>query len=245
MRKSIRQCMRLGALGFVRRRLFGAICGSTLILGCGAARSADMIVKAPPPPPVPVYSAWRYDITPYAWMPSLNGSSTIKGHTTDVDASFFGDIIHRKIPEQLFGLMTAFEARNDRFAILGDFVYMKLGASKGGARSETIDRIATLGVSANFDASFKMIITELAAAYEVARWGSPAGSATSIDLFGGGRLWWQQAEASLDASAALAIRLPRQAFNINGARAVANSRLGMSKLKTASTPKLKNAERIQ
>ncbi len=208
--------------GLIRRRLFGAICASILV-GCGAAGAADMIVKAPPPPPAPAYSAWRYDITPYAWMPSLNGSSTIKGITADVDATFFGDIIHRKIPEQLFGLMTAFEARNDRFAILGDFVYMKIGASKGGARSETIDRIATLGVSANFDASFKMIITELAAAYEVARWGSPAASATSIDVFGGGRLWWQQAEASLDVNATLAIRLPRHAFNINGTRAVANS----------------------
>ena len=136
--------MLLGASmkGLVWGRLFGAICVSTLLLWCGAARAADMIVKAPPPPPVPVYSAWRYDITPYAWMPSLNGSSTIKGITSDVDATFFGDIIHRKIPEQLFGLMTAFEARNDRFAILGDFVYMKIGASKGAARSETLNRIA-------------------------------------------------------------------------------------------------------
>jgi hypothetical protein len=100
------------------------------VAGYGTALSAaDMPVKAPPPPPAPAYSPWRFDITPYAWMPSLNGTSTIKGHSADVDASFFGDIIHRKIPEQLFGLMTAFEARNDRFAILGDFVYMKLGAS--------------------------------------------------------------------------------------------------------------------
>ena len=69
-----------------------------------------------------------------------------------------------------------------------------------------------------------MVITELAAAYEVARWGSPAASATSIDLFGGGRLWWQQAEASLDVDATLAIRLPRHAFNVNGTRAVAEFR---------------------
>ncbi|MGE3989834.1 hypothetical protein [Pseudorhodoplanes sp.] len=180
-------------------------------------------MKAPPPSAAPAYSPWRFDITPYAWMPSLNGSSTIKGHTADVDASFFGDIIHRKIPKELFGLMTAFEARNDRFAIIGDFTYLLLGASKGGARSTSLDPRVTLGVSANFDATVKMIITELAGAYELVRWGSPAGSATSLDVYAGGRLWWQEAEASLDVSAALQVLLPRRTFTINGTRAVASS----------------------
>lgn len=195
---------------------------------CTALHAADMPVKAPPPPPVAAYSPWRIDITPYGWMPSLNGTSTIKGHSTDVDASFFGDIIHRKIPKQLFGLMTAFEARNDRFAILGDFVYMKLGASKGGARSISLDpRLsfvnANLGISANLDATVKMIITELAGAYELVRWGSPTGSATSLDIYGGGRLWWQEAEASLDVSATLQVLLPRRTFTFSGSRAFAKS----------------------
>lgn len=185
-------------------------------------QAADMPVKAPPPAPMPAYSPWRFDITMYAWTPSLNGTSTIKGHSADVDASFFGDIIHRKIPEQLFGLMTAFEARNDRFAILGDFVYMKIGASKGGARSLTLDPRLTLGVSANFDTTVKMIITELAGAYEIARWGS-AGSATSVDIYAGGRLWWQQAEASLNIDATLALLLPRRTFTFDGTRAFAKS----------------------
>ena len=146
-------------------------------------------------------------------MPSLNGSSTVKGHTSDVDASFFGDIIHREIPRELFGLMTAFEARNDRFMILGDFVYVKLGADKSGARSVTLGPVATLGVDAQLDVTTKMIIAELAAAYEFVRWGSPfggPGASTSLDIYGGGRLWWQQADVSLALTAQLQIVLPRR-----------------------------------
>lgn len=172
------------------------------------------------------YNPWRFDITPYAWMPSLDGSSTVRGHTTDVHATFFGDLIHRKIPKELFGLMTAFEARNDRFAVIGDFVYMLLGASKSGANSVTLGPITALGVQAAVDASVKMIVAELAAAYEVARWGSPfggPGSSTSLDVYGGGRLWWQQAEASLALNAQLALVLPRRTFTISGGRAVAAS----------------------
>ena len=190
---------------------------------CTALHAADMVVKAPPPPPVMAYNPWRLEITPYAWMPSLNGTSTVKGHVTDIDATFFGDLIHRKIPKQLFGLMTAFEARNDRFAILGDFTYLLLGASKSGSRSVSLDPRLTADASANFDTTIKMIITELAGAYELAHWGSPTGSATSVDIYAGGRLWWQQAEASLDVNANLALLLPRRTFTVSGTRAYANS----------------------
>jgi len=54
-----------------------------------------------------------------------------------VDASFFGDLIHRKIPKELFGLMTSFEARNDRFAVIGDFTYLhEPGDTDPGSRKD-------------------------------------------------------------------------------------------------------------
>jgi hypothetical protein len=196
------------------------------------ASAADLkpVYKAPPPAPV-VVNPWRIDITPYGWMPSLNGSSTIKGRTVDVDASFFGDLIHRKIPSELFGLMTSFEARNDRFAIIGDFTYLLLGTSKNGSRSVTLaDNINLLNVNLSADAALeatvKMTILELAGAYELVRWGGPfgsSGSSSSLDIYGGGRLWWQQAEFSLSAAAALRIQLPNQAFEFTKDRAIAKS----------------------
>jgi hypothetical protein len=53
-----------------------------------------------------------------------------------------------------------------------------------------------------------MFIGEFGAAYEVARFGAPAGTpgpATAVDIYGGGRVWWQQIEASLALTAGLTI----------------------------------------
>jgi hypothetical protein len=211
-----------------RVHCIAAICCVALISGAHeTAFAADMppapVYKAPPPV---VVNPWTFDITPYAWLPSLNGSSTIKGHTTDIDATFFGDLIHRKIPKELFGLMAAFEARNDRFAVIGDFTYMLLGAGKGGARSETFGQRVRADIDLDVNLTTKMVIFELAGAYQLARWGATSGmpgSGTAIDIYGGGRLWWQQADVSLALSAQLIAILPRRTFTISADRAVATS----------------------
>ncbi len=51
-----------------------------------------------------------------------------------------------------------------------------------------------------------MVIAEVAAAYEVAHWGDEIshGSGTALDLYAGGRLWWQKAQADFTFSATLA-----------------------------------------
>lgn len=190
------------------------------------ATAADMRPVMPvKAAPAPAASAWTYDITPYAWALSLNGSSTIRGHTSDIDMTFI-DLLHRKIPKEMFGLMTSFEARNDRFAVIGDFVYTKLGADKSGARQVTLGPLLSAGLDYNLDVGIKMIIAELAGAYEIAHWGADAGvgSGTALDVYGGGRLWWQQAELSLAANATLIATLPRHSFTLLSAdRAVAKS----------------------
>lgn len=201
-------------------------CGAAFLLGAGAiASAADMppapVYKAPPPV---VVNPWTIDITPYAWLPSLNGSSTVKGHTSDVDASFFGDLIHREIPKQLFGLMTSFEARNDRFAVIGDFTYLLLGAGKGAAVSKTFGPRVSANVDLDAEVTSKTIIAELAGAYQIARWaGGAPGSGTAVDVYGGGRLWWQQADVSLALSAQLLVVLPKRTFTVSGNRAYASS----------------------
>ena len=185
-----------------------------------SAKAADippMPVKAAPP--VPAISPWRYDITPYFWMPSLNGTSTVRGFTGDIDATFFGDIIHRKIPKELFGLMTSFEARNDRFALMGDFVYMKIGADKSGTRVVNLGPVAAVNIGASAQVTINMIVAEMAAAYELVRFGP----GTALDIYGGGRVWWQDADSSLFANAALIATLPRNTFTISGSRAIAES----------------------
>jgi hypothetical protein len=122
--------------------------------------------------------------------------------------------------------MAAFEARNDRFAVIGDFTYMLLGAGKGGARSETFGQRVRADIDLDVNLTTKMVIFELAGAYQLARWGATSGmpgSGTAIDIYGGGRLWWQQADVSLALSAQLIAILPRRTFTISADRAVATS----------------------
>ena len=171
----------------------------------GGAIAADMRMptKAVPAPIQPL-DAWTFSATPYGWVPLLNGSMTVKGRTFDVDVDFndLMNLVRRsEIPKDLFLLMGYFEARKGRFSVFSDLVYLKVGLNGSMARSRGVDELnATVGASAGL--KVEMFIGELAAAYEIARWGSTGvpGSGTAIDVFAGGRGWWQQADASLAVS---------------------------------------------
>ncbi len=178
-------------IGWLRRALAGvAACTGT------ASFAADLPPR-PTPPPLPQLPAWTYIVMPYAWLPAVNGTSTVRGRSTKVDASL-GEILDRPIPEDLFGLMGAFEARNGRFALMTDLTYMKLGVSDSAARARSVHPQVGGTLAAAVSVQFKMFIAEAALAYELLRWeGSTPGTRTSIDLYGGGRFWWQNAEASL------------------------------------------------
>lgn len=182
-----------------------SIAGLVMLVGVsGGAIAADMApmpTKAPISP-APVLSPWTYSATLYGWVPLLNGSTTVKGRTVDVDVGYseLGDLIRRsEIPKDLVLLAGYFEARNGRFSIFSDLFYVKVGLNGSMTRSRGADEInATIGASAGL--KFEMFIAELAAAYEIARWGSTGapGSGTAVDVFAGGRGWWQKADASFD-----------------------------------------------
>jgi hypothetical protein len=159
-------------------------------------------VVAPPP----IIDTWTFRVTPYAWATSLSGSTTIKGYTTDIDASFFDILRHTQFPKGLFEAAAFGEARYGRFALLTDFAYLKLGIGASASRSRDIGRLATLGIGASAGLTVQMIIAEVAAAYEIAHWGADLspGSGTALDLYAGGRLWWQDADARLTVSGTLA-----------------------------------------
>ena len=154
--------------------------------------------------PLPQVPSWTYVAMPYAWLPAINGSTTVKGRTTDINASI-GDILDRKIPAQLFGLMGAFEARSGRFAVMTDLTYMKLGADGGAARARSVHPLVGGGLAAFATVQFEMVIAEAALGYELVRWQGAGVSETAIDLYGGGRFWWQKAEAELGLAAGLTI----------------------------------------
>lgn len=72
---------------------------------------------------------WKYEFTPYVWAAGLDGTIRIKDKPSAglaVDQSF-SDVL-KKLD---FGLMGAFEARHDRWALLLDGVYFRV-SDKGG-----------------------------------------------------------------------------------------------------------------
>src|SRR5262245_16577177 len=155
-----------------------------------AAHAADMPVKGPiAPPPI---ERWTFSLTPYLWATSLNGSTTVRGRTVDVDASFIDIVRHTEIPKNLFQLAALGEARYGRFALLTDLIYMKVGLGASITRSRGTDAIgATVGASAGL--TVKMFIGEAAAAYEVARWSglfSPGSSTARAVGHGGNAVKW-------------------------------------------------------
>lgn len=177
---------------------------SLVLGGAGTSFAADLV---PMPTkavyaPVPVLASWTYTATPYAWVTLLKGSTTAKGRTTDVDldySGFWNLVRHSEIPEDLLSLMGYFEARKGRLSLFADLAYIKVAVDDSVTRSRGVDRLnASVGASAGL--KIQMFIAELAAAYEVAAWGSSAapGSGTAIDLYGGVRGWWQKADAFLD-----------------------------------------------
>jgi len=195
----------------VSRRSIEVIAALAMTLGIsGGATAADvsMPTKALAAPVRPI-DTWTFSATPYGWITLLDGSTTVKGRTVDVDVGFndLMDLVrHSEIPKDLLALMGYFEARNGRISLFADLVYLKVGLGASMTRSRGIDELnATVGASAGL--KFEMFIAELAAAYEIARWGSAGapGSGTAIDVFAGARVWWQKADASLFVSGTLNI----------------------------------------
>ena len=90
------------------------------------------------------------------------------------------------------------------FAVMTDLVYMKVGASDSGARARSVHPRVGGTLAAAMSVQFEMFIAEAALAYELFHWrGATPGAQTSVDLYGRGRFWWQNAEASLALSAGL------------------------------------------
>lgn len=116
--------------------------------------------------------------------------------------------------------MGAFEARKGPFAVMTDLVYMKVGVSDSGARARSVHPHVGGTLAAAASVQVEMFIAEAALAYELFQWrGAAPGAETSIDLYGGGRFWWQSADTSL----ALAAGMTIADLTIDRGRAVAAS----------------------
>jgi len=130
---------------------------------------------------------WEFEVAPYLWTISMNGDVTVKGQTSEVDASF-KDFLE----DLVFAAELHFEAtrKTDRkYGFWLDGTYMKLGPD------------AEIG-PINLDIEFQTVILEGAFFINIHNWELGSNSLNTklskpyiaLDAFAGARYWYLDAE---------------------------------------------------
>lgn len=164
--------------------------GASLMLG-GVAVAADFDMANPVAPvaDVPATDGWNFNVTPYGWMTSINGTVTAKGRSVSTSASFI-DLVENS--DKLIPFMGYVEIGKGRFSAFGDIFYADMGFSA--EKSGQVDPVPGLEISARGKAALdtKLTIAQAAAAYDIIRKGG-----TTVSGYAGIRYWRMDAEINL------------------------------------------------
>jgi hypothetical protein len=199
-------------VAFNRDSYLRPLLGLCALIGAADALFAADLGSAPPAQEdraLPTARPWTLSFTPYGWLPGLNGNTTVKGRTTDIDVGPF------KVLEHIDGVpwMSYTEARAGRFGLYNDIVYAPIGADADRARS-----FGGLALDAAVSVDIEQTILEFGATYEISRWNAFGGS-TALDVLAGARYWHQQVAINLALTATLDVR----GLAITGERAIARA----------------------
>jgi hypothetical protein len=156
------------------------------------AMSADMSPQPRLAEPAPS-NPWQFSFTPYGWMLNVNGNVTARGHTVDVNDSFF-EIVEKS--DSLLAWMSYFEARKGPFSLFTDVVWADLGFPGHAqddfnrqASGHPFERFPGVGVSVDANLHIKghaqldyqSVIVQSGAGLEVAHWSGPS-SRTGLEV---------------------------------------------------------------
>jgi hypothetical protein len=178
----------------------------------GTAWAADPgRAQAPVVEALPTPHTWSFRVTPYGWLTALDGTQTVRGRSVKVNASF-ADIVEES--DTLVGLMGDVEARNGPFALMGNVVWSSIGFERNDVRTSAPAPGVTTTVGRALGLDIQMAIAEVGAAYEVARFG-----ALAVDVLGGARYWYQEADLSFQVDRTVGIA----DLELAGARTFARS----------------------
>jgi hypothetical protein len=166
--------------------------------GMGAPQAtfgADLGSGPPPLPSVPS-RPWTLSVTPYAWLPFLQGDITVKGRTVEIDVNPF------ELLEDLDAVpfMGYTEARKGPLILYSDIFLAEVGVDASASRA-----VRGLTVAASADVDAELAIIEVGGAFEVARWSPGSGGGglkhaplyahyTALDLLAGARYWRQEVD---------------------------------------------------
>lgn len=137
---------------------------------------------------------WQFAIIPYLWLMGINGKTTIKGRTADLDVSF-GDIWNNLD----FAAEVHIEAWKDRYGFFIDTSFAKI------AIKDNVDLRFDNTLSAKFVTKF--FLGEFGGFYRLGTWPlgggtgsykSKTNSSLTFDLIGGGRYWYLKNELDIN-----------------------------------------------
>jgi hypothetical protein len=89
-----------------------------LLAGITQANAQDAPLEPRP------LSEWQFNVVGFAWLPSVTGSVTVRGHEAQDNASFT-DIVQKS--DSILAYMSHFEAQKDRFGLFVEPIWMRLG----------------------------------------------------------------------------------------------------------------------
>jgi hypothetical protein len=157
----------------MRARLVGMLVAILLAAGTvSGARAAD---EDP--------DAWHVTVTPYVWATGLYGDVTIRGRSTELDASFV-DLLDQT--DTLVGLAGRLEVTRGRFGVFGDFFYTKVEVEDAGATG--------------IDVTARMWFIDFGAQYRLLDNRDDRVPGFTVDVYGGGR--YSYLELDLDTAGA-------------------------------------------
>jgi hypothetical protein len=87
-------------------------------IGTGPVSAQDAIPESRP------QEGWQFNLVGYAWLPSVTGSITVRGHEAQDNASFT-DIVRKS--DSLLAYMSRFEAQKDPFGVFVEPIWMRIG----------------------------------------------------------------------------------------------------------------------
>lgn len=166
------------------------------IIACAMRAEAQTVPRAEP--------GWQFSVTPYAWVPSIDGTLRyqLPGRPGPESADVSADNI--SVLEALnFAAMVAAEARYQRYSVLTDLIYMNLGAEGSKLRQVNYADSGGTGVAANVDrgtdSSLSGTLWALMGGYTITQgdWGH-------VDGVAGFRLFSLNAETNIRLSADVA-----------------------------------------
>ena len=127
---------------------------------------------------------WTFEITPYLFAAAMDGDIGVKGHTTDLDASF------SDIAENLkAGFMGLFTAHKGPWTLSFEGVYMKLGAD---GQTSITGPGGIVSIGGEQDVSTYMYVYQGSVGYRL------IDDATKLDLVGGIRYTKLRTEIDID-----------------------------------------------